>query len=82
MECKKLLEELSNYIDHDIDPQICDAIENHLYHCSPCQVFIESLKKTVQVFKDKCPEKEVPEDCRKRLRDRLREKAHRVKNKE
>jgi len=78
MECKKLLEELSNYIDHDIDPEICDSIEKHLYHCSPCQTFIETLKETVKLFKEKCPQKEVPLDCKKRLRDRLRQKAKKI----
>lgn len=78
MECKKLLEELSNYIDHDIDTKICEDIEKHIDGCSPCQVFIETLRETVKVFREECREREVPPDCKKKLRDKLREKAKKV----
>jgi mycothiol system anti-sigma-R factor len=71
MECRKLLEELSNYIDHNIDPGVCDEIEKHIDGCSPCQVFIETLRETVKIFKENCPQKDVPEKAKARLRERL-----------
>jgi anti-sigma factor (TIGR02949 family) len=78
MECKKLLEELSNYIDHDIEASICDEIEKHIDGCSPCQVFIDTLRQTVKIFKEQCPQREVPEDTKKKLRERLMEKKKKV----
>ncbi len=73
MECRKLLSELSNYIDHDIDPAICEQIEKHIDGCSPCQVFIETLRDTVRIFKENCPQKDVPEEAKKKLREKLKE---------
>ncbi|HPZ08305.1 MAG TPA: zf-HC2 domain-containing protein [Candidatus Eremiobacteraeota bacterium] len=81
MECKKLLEELSNYIDHNIDPDVCDEIEKHIDGCSPCQVFIETLRETVRIFKENCPQKNVPEHVRKKLRERLKEQRTGIEKK-
>ena len=71
MECRQLLSELSNYIDHEIDPAICDKIEKHIDRCSPCQVFIETLRDTLKIFKENCPQEDVPEKAKKKLREKL-----------
>jgi hypothetical protein len=74
MECKRLLEELSNYINHDIDPSICDEIDKHIDNCSPCQVFIDTLRQTVELFRKSCPQVDVPDCAKKKLRERLMKK--------
>jgi hypothetical protein len=36
MECKAILEKLSEYIDGELDPKICKELENHMQDCHPC----------------------------------------------
>ncbi len=53
--CKKLFAELSDYLDAKLDDSMCDQIEYHLEGCSPCQVFLESLKRTVEECRRHAP---------------------------
>lgn len=48
LRCKKLFAELSNYLDQQLDDSLCDQIEQHMDGCSPCQVFLASLERTVE----------------------------------
>jgi RNA polymerase sigma-70 factor (ECF subfamily) len=48
LRCKKLFAELSNYLDQQLDDSMCDEIESHMDGCSPCQVFLASLERTVE----------------------------------
>ena len=45
--CRDLLERLSEYIDGEAPPSVCDEIEKHLASCEPCVRFIRSLRSTV-----------------------------------
>lgn len=48
LRCKKLFAELSNYLDQQLDDSLCDQIEQHMHGCSPCQVFLASLERTIE----------------------------------
>ena len=50
MICKDILARLSDYIEQDIDPKICDHIDHHLESCPPCQAFIKRFRKTVELL--------------------------------
>ena len=50
MACKDLLSKLSDYIDHDIDPVICEKIDKHIDDCPPCKAFINTFCKTVELL--------------------------------
>jgi anti-sigma factor RsiW len=69
--CRRLLESLSGYVDHDLDPEICLEIERHLAGCENCQVVINTLQKTVELYHQAAPDAQVPDDVRKRLYMRL-----------
>jgi RNA polymerase sigma-70 factor (ECF subfamily) len=49
--CKDLFARLSDYLDGEISDAYCDRIEQHLEHCAPCQVFLESLRQTVELVR-------------------------------
>lgn len=53
MECKEIFDRLGEYIDMELDPGLCDEIERHIKNCEPCIAFINTLKKTVELFQDK-----------------------------
>lgn len=50
MKCKEIFDRLSDYIDRDLDPEICKEIEGHVENCEPCIAFINTLRKTVDLF--------------------------------
>jgi anti-sigma factor RsiW len=50
--CKRVLDELSNFIDGDIDPELKGEIEGHLKTCSRCSVLYDSLRKMLVIVAD------------------------------
>ena len=60
MSCREILDSLSEYIDAELDPSLCDEMESHMEGCSPCVAFLNTLKKTVVLYKN-CGDTEVPQ---------------------
>lgn len=48
-DCKQVFALLSQYLDLELPPDACKAIETHLAGCAPCIEFAESLRKTVEL---------------------------------
>jgi anti-sigma factor (TIGR02949 family) len=66
-QCKNLLGSLSEYIDGDLEAELCAEIERHLAGCEDCRVVVDSLAKTVYLYQTTSDEVSVPEGLRKRL---------------
>lgn len=73
--CREILERLSEYIDEDLDPSICDEIEKHMDGCSPCVAFVNTLKKTVRLYNKAGREVDIPTEVHEDLRKFLKEKC-------
>ncbi len=73
MKCKDLLRMLNDYVDGDLDPALCEEFEKHFAGCNPCKVVVDTIRRTIQVYKDGhlC---EMPLDFKRRLRQALQEK--------
>ena len=69
--CRHLLDSLSEYIDGDLEDQICSEIERHLSDCENCRVVIDSLRKTVYLYQATAEPPTVPDGVRQRLYLRL-----------
>lgn len=50
--CKKLAQNLSAYIDGDLDPELSCEIEKHLSLCRRCSVLLDSVRKVIIVSGD------------------------------
>lgn len=50
MKCKEIFEKISDYIDKELDDNLCEEIESHIKDCEPCIAFINTLRKTVELF--------------------------------
>jgi len=73
MECTRLLESLSEYVDGTLDKSLCDEIEHHIAECEDCRVVVDTLKKMIYIVHAEVKETaKVPNDVRKRLYKRLR----------
>jgi anti-sigma factor RsiW len=50
MDCKKLVELISDYVDHELDADSVLELEKHIEECPNCRLFISSLRITIQSF--------------------------------
>lgn len=73
MKCEELLRAISDYIDGEIDPSLCDELEEHLRDCEPCKVVVDTLRKTITLYKGDEPF-ELPPEVKERLHRFLRER--------
>ncbi len=73
MRCDDLLRLLNEYVDGTVDPAICKEFEKHLAGCNPCKVVIDTIRKTVTLYKNDQPY-ELPVEFRQRLHQMLRER--------
>jgi len=64
--CREMFARLSEYIDGELDPEICAVIEGHMDDCAPCEAFLESLRRTVDLARD-LPPHELPEGVAREL---------------
>lgn len=51
IDCRAFLSDLSNYLDGDIDDALRQEIEQHSAECRNCRVVVDTLRKTVQLYR-------------------------------
>ena len=73
MNCKKVIIELSGYLDGALDMNIRLDLEQHLSRCQDCRIVVDTTRKTIQIFCNSEPVP-LPEDVRKRLHAALIER--------
>lgn len=71
MKCEEMLAILNEYVDGTIDPSICPAFEAHLHDCNPCQIVVDTIRKSITLYKNGEPF-ELPVEFREHLHDTLR----------
>lgn len=73
--CMELFAKLSEYLDGELDDETARTISEHLDHCKPCQVCLETLKRTVLLCRSaKSSDVPVPESLARRLRELISDK--------
>lgn len=71
-ECRRLLGQLNDYVDGDLASDLCDALEAHMEGCDDCQVVLDSLTKTITLYRGlRELSMELPPDVEARLIERL-----------
>jgi anti-sigma factor RsiW len=70
-DCKQLLSSLGEYVDGNLEKELCIEIERHMSGCKRCRVVVDTLKKTVELYHETPGESELPVDVRQRLYVRL-----------
>ncbi len=72
--CKESLAHICAEMDEHIESQKCREIKKHLEACPNCAAYLDSLKKTVRLYREyPCPK--LPRRCRKELLATLKPKA-------
>ena len=76
MNCKKVILELTSYLDGAIDTSVRIDLEQHLSGCTDCRLVVDTTRKTIQIFCNSEPVP-LPEDVRNRLHSALLERFRR-----
>jgi predicted anti-sigma-YlaC factor YlaD len=74
--CKKVILELTSYLDGVLDSNMRADLEQHLSRCTDCRLVVDTTRKTIQIFCNSEPVA-LPEDVRKRLHTALLERFRR-----
>jgi len=57
---KKVVANVSNFIDGELDPGTQAELKKHIKACPRCRIYVDTLKKTIVLYQVKdCPQ-EVP----------------------
>ena len=76
MNCKKVILELTSYLDGALDASVRIDLEQHLGRCTDCRLVVDTTRKTIQIFCNSEPVP-LPEDVRSRLHAALLDRFRR-----
>ncbi|MDD5368313.1 MAG: zf-HC2 domain-containing protein [Anaerolineaceae bacterium] len=65
--CQQLLHSLSDYVDGNLDECLCFDLEQHLQTCPDCQIVVNTMRKTIELYHTCGQLDTMPEDVRARL---------------
>jgi anti-sigma factor RsiW len=66
-QCKHLLGSLSEYIDGELQADLCAEIEEHIKDCENCRIVVDTLRKTVELYERTIEPVGLPDAVRERL---------------
>jgi len=72
--CEQVWQEVSNYLDGEVDPTLRVAIEEHVHGCSDCAAVVEGTRNVIQLYGDERM-LEVPLGYSHRLQQRLQHQS-------
>lgn len=69
--CRELLGELSDYVNGDLGESLCAELERHLADCENCRIVVDTLRKTVYLYRAAAAPQALPPEVQERLFKRL-----------
>jgi anti-sigma factor RsiW len=67
--CQEVLEQLSEYLDAELHGDGAGAIDQHLLICTHCRVEVQTLRRTIVIFR--CEQVSTPDGIGHQLRQAL-----------
>lgn len=64
--CRSLLDQVSDYIDGELEAALCAELEAHLADCPDCRVMVDTVRKTITLYHAQTPS-DLPPDVEDRL---------------
>lgn len=70
-DCSHLLEALGQYLDGEIESELCRELREHLKECGRCQVVVDTTRRTIRFYSRQEPF-DLPPGVLESLQRRLR----------
>jgi anti-sigma factor RsiW len=65
--CRETLENISAYLDQELDATACERVESHALGCEPCAALVSGLRTTLGLCR-RAGEMDLPDEVRRRAR--------------
>ncbi len=50
MNCKEVVQQLSEYLDGELDAGLAQALEEHLAGCRDCKLIVDTTRMTIEIL--------------------------------
>jgi anti-sigma factor (TIGR02949 family) len=70
-ECNHFLPGLSDYLDGELNPELCAELEQHMAECERCRIVVDTTRKTIELYQISADSQRAPNDVKERLYKRL-----------
>ena len=67
MDCKQLVDYLSDYIDHNLSEELTAEAQEHLRTCPNCHVVLSSTEQMIRLYKEHQEQQEIPAERQQHL---------------
>ncbi len=69
--CKEYLKYFSDFIDGELPRELCNRLNAHLAECTNCTIVLDTLKRTIELYRVADEDEPLPDGVRTRLLTRL-----------
>ena len=70
-ECNHFVPGLSDYLDGELNPELCAELEQHMAECERCRIVVDTTRKTIELYQISADSQRAPNDVKERLYKRL-----------
>jgi anti-sigma factor RsiW len=56
LSCQQIFALLSEYLDAELPPDVCEKLSGHISGCAPCVEFVQSLRQSVELCRQFRPD--------------------------
>jgi anti-sigma factor RsiW len=72
LSCRQIFALLSEYLDAELPPDLCEKLSGHIEGCAPCVEFVKSLRQSVSLCREYQPDA-LPAPLAEEVRAKLRQ---------
>jgi len=78
VKCRKIINELADYLDDALDATLRASIEEHLGRCTDCRIVVDTCKQTIDIYCNSEPAP-LPLTTRQKLHEALAKRLGRAR---
>lgn len=64
---RKIFNNVCNFIDGELDDATCEELKKHLAACPRCRIYLDTVRQTIVLYREKDAPQKMPASSRKRL---------------
>jgi len=66
-DCHDYFAMISEFIDGELPEELCNVLQEHLEGCDNCTVVYNTMKRTIEIYREEEGEPQLPEGVKTRL---------------